>query len=118
MAPKDPDIEKVNSELHAIHCYGADSKREDPKKKSHSPALSEETFTVTEYRIYRSLIDAPMSISEEEALAAASRRYGVTAAEAKEATNKVQRLLSKNKWYGSPDSEIRQAVDWKGESVN
>ena len=71
-------------------------------------------FTVNEYRIYRAVISAPMSVSEPEALESAAKRYGVTAAQARKATYKVQEILSRNGWFGTPESEIRHASDWEG----
>ena len=71
-------------------------------------------FTVKEYRIYRAVIDTPMSITESEATSRAARRFDLTPAKAKEITQKVQRILAKNHWFGTPDTEIRHASDWSG----
>lgn len=81
-------------------------------EKAASPS-AQDTFTVKEYRIYRALIGAPMSVSEDAALESAARRYGVTVGEARGATDKVQRVLFQNNWFGSPEAEIRHASDWK-----
>ena len=72
------------------------------------------TFTVAEYRIYRAVIDAPMSVSEAEALRRAATSHGVTNTAAKKIVDKVQRILFKNNWYGSAESEIKHASDWSG----
>ena len=43
------------------------------------PALSpEETFTVREYRIYRMVLDTPLSVPEDEAFRRASAKHGAT----------------------------------------
>lgn len=72
------------------------------------------SFTVKEYRINRAVIDAPMSVSEKQALENAAASNGVTVAEARQAAKKVQEILFQNSWYGSAESEIRHASDWKG----
>lgn len=71
------------------------------------------SYKVKQYRIYRAVISTPMSVSEAQAFENAAKRYGVTVAEAQKATKKVQELLFRNGWFGSPDSEIRHASDWK-----
>ncbi len=71
-----------------------------------------DTFTVKEYNIYREIINTPMSVSEDQALKNVANKYGVTVIEAKNASRKVQEILFRNKWFGSPDSEIRHASDW------
>lgn len=73
------------------------------------------SYKVKEYRIYRAVISTPMSVSEAQAFENAAKRYGVTVAEAQKATKNVQEILSRNGWFGSPDSEIRHASDWKEE---
>lgn len=99
-----------------IVAYVFEKKPMSPAKQVSEPSDSKEkSFTVKEYRIYRAVIDTPMSISEEQALQNAGKRYGVTADEAEKVTKKMQSILSKNKWFGSPESEIKHACDWKGE---
>ncbi len=81
-----------------------------------SPSVSKTgSFTVKEYKIYRAIIDTPMTIPGAQALQNAAKRYSVTAAEANEAAKKVQNILFSNKWFASPEEEIRKASDWKGE---
>ena len=84
---------------------------------SRRPALAKgDVYTVKEYRIYRAVIDTPMSVSEAQAYQSAANQYGVTVAETRNVTEKVQKILSRNSWLGSPDSEIQHASDWKGEN--
>lgn len=71
-----------------------------------------EEFTVREYRIYRALIDSPFSIPEDQALRQLSEEYGLPSAKIKYVVDKVQRILFTKKWFGTPDSEVRHAVDW------
>ncbi len=88
-----------------------------PLKLSPKPSQSKaDSFTVKEYRLYRAVIGAPMSVPEAQAIQNAAKRYGVTTTEAKKAVSKVQTILFKNDWLGgSPESEIKHASDWKGE---
>jgi hypothetical protein len=75
------------------------------------------SFTVKEYRIYRMVIDAPSSTSDEDIFRDAAHRYGGSAASAEATARKVMTIFSKNgKWYGTAVSEIRQASDWNGEA--
>ena len=73
------------------------------------------TFTVNEYRIYRAVIDTPMSVSESETLQRTAQRYGVSVQEAREVVDKVQKVLFQNGWMSTPATEIRHASDWNGE---
>lgn len=73
-------------------------------------------FTVRDYKLYRAVISSPASVPEREALQQAANAFGMSADEAKAAIRKVQRDLSRNKWFGSPESEIRHASDWNGET--
>jgi hypothetical protein len=68
-----------------------------------------------EYRLYRALINTPISISEEQALRSIGERYGVPPEEVRTAADKVQETLFRNGWFGTPESEIRRAADWQGE---
>lgn len=72
-------------------------------------------YNVREYRIYHVIISTPMSVPEEQALKSTAKRYGVTVSEAREVADKVNDILIRNRWFGTPDSEIRHASDWKGE---
>jgi hypothetical protein len=83
------------------------------RRDSKSPITN--TFTVEEYRVYRAVIDAPMSVAEQQALQNVAERYGITAGEARKTVDKVQQALFRNSWAGSPDSEIQHASDWQGE---
>ena len=74
------------------------------------------TFTVREYRIYRALVDTPMSVSEEEAYRRIARDFNTTPKEAERITEKVQGILFRNGWLGTTAQEIRRASDWQGES--
>jgi len=87
-----------------------------PPSPKQAPQAAKGTFTVAEYRIYRDVMDAPMSIPETEAVRRAATSHGVTAAEAKTIVDKVQRILHANKWYGSAASEMKHASDWNGET--
>ena len=78
-----------------------------PKQKS-----STETFTVKEYRIYRALINTPMSVSESEAIKLIAKEYGVSQLEVNQTARKVMQILHKNGWAGSPSNEIKYALDW------
>ena len=80
-----------------------------------SAAPSTNSFTVQDYKIYRAIIDTG-SIPETKAVLNAAERYGVSAAAAKDSARKVQKALFQNRWYGSPESEIKHAVDWKDET--
>lgn len=69
-----------------------------------------------QYRVYRSLIDTPVSVQEAQGLADAARLHGLSVAEVKSTVDLVQRALLENKWFGRPENEIRRATDWNGES--
>ena len=84
-----------------------------PKRAHSAPETA--SFTVNEYRIYRAVMSAPMSVPEAEAFQDAAKRYGVAVAEARTVVNEVQQILFRNGWLGAPASEIRHASDWKGE---
>jgi 2-hydroxychromene-2-carboxylate isomerase len=57
-----------------------------------------------------------MGVSESKALESVARKYGVSAEEAKKSVTAVQEALSSNGWFGTPESEIRRASDWRGEA--
>ena len=88
------------------------SKQKSDSIKTQQSLPAKDTFTVKEYNIYRDIINMPMSVSEEQAIKNAANKYGVTILEAKNASKKVQEILFRNNWFGSPDSEIRHASDW------
>lgn len=80
------------------------------------PAESEASFTVEDYRIYHALMSAPMSISEDDALKKIAADHGMPVEEARGRSKSVLKVLSRNDWFGSPESEIRHASDWDGET--
>ncbi len=84
------------------------------KKQKRASQPKRGNFTVKEYRIYRAVIDTPMSIPESVAYPRAARRFDVSPAQAREITEKVNRILGMNGWLGTPDNEIRHASDWPG----
>jgi hypothetical protein len=100
----------MNEKLRAVRCSGNTSKRvpDGPPNTG--------DFTVKEYRIYRDVVDTPMSLSEEQNLGNAAKKYNLSIADVHKTVEKVMRNLSENNWMvGSPASEIRHASDWKGE---
>lgn len=107
----------INSDLREIGCYSATSVRQEPLVEGErQPAAAEParpTFTVQEYRVYRAIIDTPMSVSEEESVARAAKQFGISEGDVNETVDKVQRVLAGNNWYGSADAEIRSASDWR-----
>lgn len=81
-----------------------------------NPPSSIETFSVLEYRLHNAVMETPLSISEQQAHRTIAADYGVTAAQVRQATDKVTEILFLNGWFGSPQNEIRHASDWSGES--
>ena len=69
-------------------------------------------FTMREYEIYRTVIDAPASMSESEAISAAAKKLHIEPSEVKLVADKVNIELFTNKWFGSRESEKRHASDW------
>jgi hypothetical protein len=120
--PKSPLIERMNQDLREVGCYSISSVRTDQKAQNNgassgSPsAANSASFTVQEYRIYREVMDTPTDVSESKALDSVSQKYGVSVDEARKIVNAVQETLSNNNWFGTPESEIRRASDWKGEA--
>lgn len=84
----------------------------DPKA---SPS-SADSFTVKEYTIYRELMDTPMSVSESQAKQNIAKRHEVNVAEVERTVDKVMLILSRNNWFGSPESEIQHAIDWEAKN--
>ena len=99
---------EANAKLRSVGCLSADSKRK-------TQTQGDGGFTVKEYRIYRAVVDAPMSISESQAYTQAANRFKVSVPKVKKAVETVQRILAKNGWFATPDSEMRHASDWAGE---
>lgn len=119
--PKSPLIDRMNRGLREIGCYSSSSVRSDQEAQatggmSSPPAADGAGFTVQQYRIYRGVIATPMGIPEDQAMEAVSRKNGVSVGEVREAVNLVQGTLYSNKWFGTPESEIRRASDWNGET--
>lgn len=119
--PKSPVVVRMNEELRGIGCYSSGSVRSSAgssaeKTKSDNvpntpPVVS---FTVNEYRMYRAVISVPSAVSEQQALQNVSRQYKVSVEELRKVVKKVQKTLFENKWFGTPESEIQRASDWKG----
>ena len=74
------------------------------------------TFTVNEYRMYRAVINVPSSVPEQQALQNVATQYKIPVEDVRKVVNKVQKSLFDNKWFGTPESEIQRASDWKGET--
>src|SRR4030095_8937915 len=66
-------------------------------KQSATP--TPQTFTVNEYRIYRAIIETPVSVGEEDSFVRVVAKYGITPAKAKEVSRQVMQLLSTNDWF-------------------
>lgn len=69
-------------------------------------------FTVQEYHAYRAVVDAPMSVSEEQAHRRVGRCLGISAGDVAQAVRKVLRILYENGWMDRPVHEVRHASDW------
>ena len=117
--PKSPLPERMNRALREVGCYLSSSTRSDQKASgggstAATPSTAQAAgFTVQEYRIYRAVIDTPMSVPERQALESVAQDNGVSVDEVRKAVTGVQRALSRNNWFGTPESEIRHASDWK-----
>lgn len=110
--PKSQSVEKMNSQLNRIGCNSSSSSRTDLGITTPTPGI---TFTVLEYRIYRAVIDTPMSVSEAQAISNAATKYGVSPTQARDTTEKAMSALAQNNWFGRPENEIRHASDWAGQ---
>ena len=66
--PSDPIIDQMNIELSVIGCYSSSSERRDLAEQPANPESEESGFTVDEYRLYRSVIDTPLSIPEDQVM--------------------------------------------------
>ena len=69
-----------------------------------------------EYRLYRSVMDTPLSVPEDQAMQNAAEEYGVTTQDANLIVEKVGLVLLTNSWFGRREAEIRRASDWQGET--
>jgi hypothetical protein len=123
--PQSPQLERMNVALRGVGCYSANSVRETPQPAAaqSEPAVSQPQpivpvqpdaggFTVNQYRMYRTMIDTPMSVPEQQALNALARQHGISADSVRKVLRHVQTILTRNNWFGTPDSEIRHASDW------
>ncbi|BCA55956.1 hypothetical protein W02_30960 [Nitrospira sp. KM1] len=103
--------QEINDKLRSVGCITEKSRRVEIGRPNTG------NFTVTEYKIYREIVDLPISISEEQALDDVARKYKISVSEVRNKVNKVQSNLSKNGWMnGNPKDEIRYASDWAGET--
>lgn len=110
--PKSEDKNRMNIELSYIQCHSISDVRMDPSATDNEdPALK---FTVREYRMYRGVVDSPMSVSEDQVMKALSEEYGVSLDEVEKIVDRVMETLSRRKWFGRPEAEIRHASDWDG----
>jgi len=121
--PKSPVVVRMNEELRGIGCYSSSSIRSSAassaeKTKSdnvqNNPLVA--TFTVNEYRMYRAVINVPSSVPEQQALQNVARQYKIPVEGLRKVVKKVQKILFDHKWFSTPESEIRRASDWKGET--
>jgi hypothetical protein len=118
--PKASDVVRMNNELREVGCYSSGSVR------SITPPVAEKTqsdknqvtasFTVNEYKMYRAVLNVPSSVPEQQALRNVANRYKISVEDLRKVVNKVQKNLLDNKWFGTPESEIKHASDWKGET--
>ena len=58
----------MNDKLRSVQCFSTTSKRVADTK-------NDGTFTVEEYRIYRAITSAPMSVSETQSMRDAVKKY-------------------------------------------
>lgn len=102
--------DEMNTKLRSVQCFGSTSQR--------AAVVSPNTgsFTVREYRLYRELISTPSTIPQAEALEIVGRKHGVPPTAVRDAVQHVQEVLLRNRWFASPDAEIRHATDWNGET--
>ncbi len=103
-----PQEKEANTKLRSVGCLHMEATR---KKQTEKDAA----FTVQEYRMYRALIDTPMSISESKAIVQIAGRFRVSTARVEQAAKKVQRILVEKNWFSTPGAELRHASDWAGE---
>ena len=100
----------MTRQLRSIGCFSSTSRR---RTDGDRPVAG--SYTVREYRIYRDVVDAPLYMSETQAMRQTARRFNTTPARAKASAEKVARILSQNNWFGSRASEERRASDWAKE---
>jgi hypothetical protein len=121
--PKAMVVVRMNEELREVGCYSSESVRSSTAstaEKTKSDDIQKDsptiTFTVNEYRIYRAVINVPSSVPEQQALQNVATQYKIPVEDVRKVVNKVQKSLFDNKWFGTPESEIQHASDWKGET--
>lgn len=118
--PKASDVVRMNNELREIGCYSSSSVRSitasAAEKTQSDKNQATATFTVNEYKMYRAVLNAPSSVPEQQALQNVANRYKISVEDLRKVVNKVQKSLFDNKWFGTPESEIQYASDWKGET--
>lgn len=114
-----PEVAEMNRQLREVGCYSSSSTRNDQvatRERLQANDADEngrvEGYTMREYRIYRSVIDSPMDLSEDEALREVAGDYETSADEIKRISDRVQRILFSNGWLSTPEAELRRAVDW------
>lgn len=98
----------MNDRLQSVRCSSSTSKRK-------TSTGGDGTFTVTEYRIYRMVMDTPMAVPEAESFRRAATKFQVTPAEVSAITRKVTEELFKRNSFTTPEAEIRHASDWNTE---
>jgi hypothetical protein len=118
--PKASDVVRMNEELRKIGCYSSSSVRSftgsSTKKTKSERNAATATFTVNEYKMYRAVLNVSSSMPEQQALENVAGRYKIPVEDLKRVVNKVQKCLFDNKWFDTPESEIKRASDWKGET--
>jgi hypothetical protein len=118
--PKASDVVRMNKELREIGCYSSSSVRSITasanEKTQSDKKQATATFTVNEYKIYRAVLNVPSSVPEQLTLTNVANRYKIPVEDLRKVVNKVQKSLFDNKWFGTPESEIQHASDWKGET--
>ena len=118
--PKASDVVRMNEELRKIGCYSSSSGRSgtvsvaEKTKSEKNPATA--TFTVNEYKMYRAVLNVPSSVPEQQALQNVAKEYNISVEDLRKVVNRVQKTIFDNKWFGTPESEIQHASDWKGET--
>lgn len=68
-------------------------------------------YTADEYRVYREMMESPMSVPEGEAMQAIADRHGMTAAQVRATVEKVQTaLFTPGGGGGTSESQVREAL--------
>lgn len=117
--PKASDVVRMNKALREIGCYSSSSVRSTTSAAEETQSDKNQataTFTVNEYKMYRAVLNVPSSVPEQQALQNVGNRYKIPVEDLRKVVNKVQKILFDNKWFGTPESEIQHASDWKSET--